>query len=97
MVFYVFSQNNSGGNFIGPAIVVAVEAQSAAEANRKAEKIGVYFDSERDCPCCGSRWDPIDEWWSEAFNTFPDVIDAHLTYAKEEAKYGDVPAMILVI
>lgn len=96
MVFYVFSQNNSGGSFINPAIVVAVEAQSADEANRKAEKIGVYFDSERDCPCCGSRWDAVDEW-SEMFNTFPDVIDAHLTYAKEQSEYGDVPAMILVI
>ena len=96
MAFYVFSQNNSGGSFINPAIVVVVEAQSAAEANSKAEKIGVYFNSERDCPCCGSRWDAIDEW-SEAFSTFPDVIDSYLTYAKEEAKYGDLPAMILVI
>lgn len=59
--FYTFSQNNSGGTFDvdekrGIAETVIVEAYSADEANSRAEQIGLYFDGEGDCPCCGNRW-----------------------------------------
>lgn len=62
-MFYTFIQNNSGGEFdIDDSVTtyVIVEADSADEANDKAESIGIYFDGvdeDRDCPCCGDRWD----------------------------------------
>jgi hypothetical protein len=58
---YLFRQNNSGGSFVidaehGISVEVFVEAESAAQANDIAERIGVYFDGAGDCPCCGDRW-----------------------------------------
>lgn len=64
MYFFTFSQNNSGGNFIGPEYVI-VRANNAEEANQKAQDHDVYFDgvSEcRDCECCGDRWYPVSEY-----------------------------------
>lgn len=60
-MFFDFHQNNSGGSFsyddkAGIAETVIIEANSAAEANEKAERIGLYFDGAGDCECCGSRW-----------------------------------------
>ena len=46
-MFYTFRQNNSGGDFIGPAITVIIEATSPAEANTLAEHNGLYFDGCR--------------------------------------------------
>lgn len=60
--WYRFDQNNSGGFFKGPAMVVYVEAQSAREANQRAQTVGVYFNGSADCSCCGSRWK---ELWRE--------------------------------
>lgn len=62
--FYTFGQNNSGGSFlsdhaVGVSKYVIVEADSSAEANERAESIGLYFDGTDggpDCPCCGDRW-----------------------------------------
>jgi hypothetical protein len=64
MKFFLFAQNNSGGNFeidedMGIGSRVYIEAKTADEANEKAERIGIYFDGvneERDCECCGDRW-----------------------------------------
>lgn len=62
MKFYMFSQNNSGGSFIinkDVAELVAIEAENAKEANKRAEEIGIYFDGVdegSDCDCCGDRW-----------------------------------------
>lgn len=68
-MFYEFSQNNSGGVFDvdterGISHFVIVEADSIEEANEKAERIGLYFDSSRanDCSCCGSRWHELGDW-----------------------------------
>jgi hypothetical protein len=65
-MFYEFRQNNSGGSFVGPVLVI-VEATSPAEANEIAqEKADVYFDGcarDLDCDCCGDRWYPL---WDEA-------------------------------
>lgn len=60
-MFFDFRQNNSGGSFsyddkAGIAETVIIEANSAAEANEKAERIGLYFNGAGDCECCGSRW-----------------------------------------
>ena len=62
--YFSFSQNNSGGGWAidqeaGIGIKVFVQASSPAEANAKAEAIGIYFDgvaNGNDCSCCGNRW-----------------------------------------
>lgn len=61
MAFFTFDQNNSGGGFdydesAGISHVVIIEADSAEDANERAESIGLYFDGAGDCPCCGDRW-----------------------------------------
>lgn len=66
-MFYTFSQNNSGGSFevddlYGIGHTVIVEADSADEANTLAEQIGLYFDGNGDCECCGYRWS---DFWSD--------------------------------
>lgn len=63
-MFYHYSQNNSGGKFghdpkRGISHHVIIEAASADEANQRAEYIGLYFDGEGDCECCGNRWSPM--------------------------------------
>jgi hypothetical protein len=61
---YEYSQNNSGGSFTVDdevTIRVYIEADSAGEANRKAEEFGIYFDGYGDCPCCGNRWQEASE------------------------------------
>jgi hypothetical protein len=60
-MFFTYRQNNSGGGFYedevrGIGIMVIVEADNADEANARAKDIGLYFDGEGDCPCCGRRW-----------------------------------------
>lgn len=73
MSFYTFVQNNSGGVFTGPAHYVIVEADSADEANIRAEDLGIYFDGcvedasgyTRDCPCCGDRWHEVTSAYAE--------------------------------
>jgi hypothetical protein len=63
--FYFFSQNNSGGYFDvadDVAEYVIIEANSYQDANNKAEDIGIYFDGQFDCSCCGNRWH---EQWDE--------------------------------
>ena len=60
-LFYCFRQNNSGGAFVydakrGISVNVIVEAYGTQDANDRAFDIGLYFDGEGDCQCCGSRW-----------------------------------------
>ena len=57
--FYTFSQNNSGGSFIvddNVGYLVIIEATSVGNAIERAEAVGLYFDGDGDCPCCGNRW-----------------------------------------
>ena len=87
-MFYLYSQNNSGGSFIENEYLahrVVIEAHSIGMANGKAEEIGIYFngvDEGFDCACCGDRW------------CEPDVLDncdkqAMLAYVQELAdEYG---------
>jgi hypothetical protein len=60
VAFFEYSQNNSGGGFTfdpaGVSHYVIIEADSPEEANDKAERIGLYFDGQGDCDCCGYRW-----------------------------------------
>lgn len=67
MKYYCFNQNNTFGVFDSNDKVtehVYIQARTAKEANKKAQKIGIYFDgceAGRDCECCGDRWYPVDE------------------------------------
>lgn len=61
MSYYLYRQNNSGGNFhydpkTGISKEVYVEAGNAQEADNRAERLGIYFDGDGDCSCCGDRW-----------------------------------------
>lgn len=77
--FYHYSQNNSGGSFSfdefsGITHHVIIQAYSAAEANLRAEEIGIYFngcEDERDCDCCGDRWYSI--WDDKSGTDLPEV------------------------
>lgn len=66
-MFFHYNQNNSGSSFIiddNVHINVIIEAKSAKLADRKAQKIGIYFngcDDGTDCECCGDRWHPAYE------------------------------------
>ena len=63
-MFFLYNQNNSGGNFhedeaagIGPYVIV--EANDANHADSRAVNIGIYFhgcSTGQDCDCCGDRW-----------------------------------------
>ncbi len=70
--WYMFNQNNSGGVFEirpeeGIGETVWVQARNVAEANQRAEGIGLYFDGSGDCSCCGNRWSEV--WGSDEGTT----------------------------
>jgi hypothetical protein len=73
MPYYEFNQNNSGGDFEidgDVSLYVWIEADTAREANDKAEQVGIYFDgvnNNKDCGCCGDRWLPAVESEAEEF------------------------------
>jgi hypothetical protein len=83
-MFYTYNQNNSFGTFdVNDDVTyyVIVEADSADDANRRAQNVGIYFDGCsvcRDCSCCGDRWseawegdgDPEPMIYSEPVSTF---------------------------
>jgi len=95
--FYTFNQNNSGGRFhedeiSGIGAYVIIEANSADEANERAESIGLYWngvDEGRDCDCCGDRWSPVGGWRTDDGNLVPMI------YSKEvfPCEKGDKPYM----
>ena len=73
-MFYLYDQNNSGGGFdVNDRVTynVIIEADSADEADAKAEDVGIYFDGTEDdgpdCPCCGDRWSRV--WSNEGDET----------------------------
>jgi hypothetical protein len=57
---FTYHQNNSFGVWQdNMPLVLEVWAETAKDADIKAESMGVYFDgckNEIDCPCCGDRW-----------------------------------------
>ncbi len=75
-MFYTYYQNNSGGSWRldkkrGIAHKVIIEADFATEANIRAEEVGLYFDGNGDCSCCGNRWD--EHWRDEDGTATPEV------------------------
>lgn len=86
-MFYCYNQNNSGGWFQMDdevAHYVIVEADSADEANRRAQSVGIYFNGcadGRDCDCCGDRWH---EAWNDEGDAEPVI------YGKPVSEYQDM-------
>ncbi len=89
-MFYTYRQNNSGGSFkITKKIkhFVIIEADSAKEANKKAEHIGIYFDGvekDIDCPCCGDRWHKVfEEDGTEKPEIYGENASSYLAFRKQ--------------
>lgn len=77
MRWYRYSQNNSGGYYLGPAVEVVVRAESVEEANSLALEAGVDPDAPY-CDCCGTRWTLFDpEWFDpiEGYHVVDDLAD----------------------
>lgn len=95
-MLFTFYQNNSGGSFAfnendGITHYVIIEADSAEEANKKAQSIGIYFDGceeGMDCDCCGDRWYYTDDSDGEAKPTIygEDFNKVELTLWMDEGK-----------
>ena len=94
MKFYEYTQNNSGGLLITDDKVchrLFIEEENAAEANKVATKLGVYFcDADHDgpdCRCCGDRWSEPDELeFPYRYGTFEEK-DAKAIAEKHKVKY----------
>lgn len=75
MAWYRFNQNNTGGKWQGPAMIVGVEAESVADALYIAPRFGLYFngcDAGLDCKCCGDRWYEPQEYAREDIRGYFD-------------------------
>lgn len=88
MMFFHFSQNNSGGSFDfdedrGITHHVVIEAKSKDHASAIAQDIGIYFDGVRkgmDCGCCGDRW----------YEPYADGDDTPKVYGKSPETYDSM-------
>lgn len=92
--WYEYSQNNSGGSFVhdpeaGIGYAVWVQARNYEEANRRAEGVGLYFDGEGDCRCCGDRWS--DKWGEEGQTEEPSVYAGRFFGADENGLRWGLP------
>lgn len=62
MAFFMWSQNNSGGDFVvdeNLTLRVVIEAKTYDLAEDKALNFGIYYngvEDKMDCDCCGDRW-----------------------------------------
>lgn len=62
MNFYVYTQNNPGGELIFTdelSVFVAIEAENPEDSDEHARRLGIYFDGVEDgvdCRRCGDRW-----------------------------------------
>ena len=87
MLWFTFSQNNSGGFYIGPQFLI-VEAKDADSANSFAEANGIYFDGCSkgiDCNCCGDRWHRTEECEGEEKPIiYGEVIDPENPYYQDD-------------
>jgi hypothetical protein len=100
-MFYTFGQNNSGGSFdfdksSGITHYVIIEAESAEDANDRAENIGLYFDGEYDCPCCGSRWHST--WDSDGKDVpqiYGEAVGKGTPYKADTLWMGDDPEAVI--
>lgn len=90
MKWYSYWQNNSGGWFdLTVGLWVYVQAESEEQAETLGEKHGMYFDGEKDCPCCGPRWGGV---WEECTDEEIDTLKEKL-----EETTGDVDVRLVYI
>lgn len=101
MGWWMFVQNNPGGVYKGPAMIVMVNAETASQANDKAEDVGVYFDgvaTHDDCACCGDRWDKM----YFGFPAFPEreaaekCINENWKWMEKRGEEDNVPFVLWV-
>lgn len=84
--FYEFRQNNSGGSFhVNENVThfVFVEAYNGEDANSRAKQHGIYFNSSYDCPCCGPRWESIDDRWDDYYQSIEEVYKRMNDYLRD--------------
>jgi hypothetical protein len=91
-LFFTYRQNNSGGSWeINDKVTlyVIIEAQTAEEADERAEKIGIEF--ETGCPTCGYGWSRADHWESEKQPMIYDQCVEGGTYRCHFERQSDFP------
>jgi hypothetical protein len=87
--FFQFRQNNSRGEFkydnvIGFAEYVIIQAESAADANRRAQSKGIYWGyGLDDCSCCGERW--YKQWDEEKGDRYPQIYGTSVKKYKNDS------------
>ena len=90
-MFHTLRQNNSGGFFTEPAVIVVVRADSEEEAYAIAERNGVYFDgcsTGKDCECCGDRW----YRYTDETETLPELKELDFYWAKQD----NIPVRVII-
>lgn len=97
MPFYTYIQNKTGGVYsYNPALAkhVILEANDAFTANIKAEELGIYFDGDGDCTCCGKRWHKYNE--TDAGTYYPEIEGEQVDYTyKPEIKEDTILTLII--
>lgn len=88
MPFFTYVQNNSYGTFdydgdAGIAPYVIMEAEDAGWSDVKAKRVGLYFDGEGDCPCCGDRWYEANSYGNWGGKTGDEVPSIYQTPVSE--------------
>ena len=92
-MFFLYSQNNSGGSFIVNENIgheVIIEANDYNHANKRAEEIGIYFNGINDgmdCSCCCNRWD--EEWSNEDATNEPEIYGKSIKDYKPRTWFED--------
>ena len=78
--FYIFRQNNSGGYWdedkrCGIDQLVVIERDSKEKAILKFQSLleEYGYNSDDDCPCCGSRWYENDV--SDTYNSKDEILE----------------------
>lgn len=85
--WFTFNQNNSGGSFHVDENVseyVIIQAENADQANRLAEKVGLYFDGVGDCDCCGRRWHEVYDDGTEE----PEIYEEKIPFGPKKSVYN---------
>lgn len=81
MSFYTYIQNKTGGVYShneNLAKNVIIEAEDAYTANTFAKELGIYFDGDGDCTCCGKRWTEFNI--TDAGTYYPEIDSEEITY-----------------
>ena len=81
MAFYTYTQNKTGGIYSYNdklAKHVIIEADDAYTANNTASELGIYFDGNGDCTCCGKRWDEYNI--TNAGTFYPEIETQQIDY-----------------